>query len=104
MVLRTFFRMSRIRSELAHLKTFIFDCDGVLWRGNEKLPHVANFMKLLRAENKNVFFVTNNSTKTRSQYVSKFGKHDIQGRDSRTLKGHTMSVGIGLSLCQSMKT
>ena len=77
--------MSRIRSELAHLKTFIFDCDGVLWRGNEKLPHVANFMKLLRAENKNVFFVTNNSTKTRSQYVSKFGRHDIQGRDSRTV-------------------
>jgi ribonucleotide monophosphatase NagD (HAD superfamily) len=59
--------MSRIRSELAHLKTFIFDCDGVLWRGNEKLPHVANFMKLLREENKNVFFVTNNSTKTPSQ-------------------------------------
>ncbi|CAE7821303.1 PGLP1B [Symbiodinium microadriaticum] len=51
---------------------FIFDCDGVLWRGNSVIPGACNVIAKLKQLNKAVFFFTNNSTKSRSQYVSKF--------------------------------
>jgi len=56
---------------------FLFDCDGVLWRGAELLPGSARTLALLRARGKRVFFVTNNSSKSRAEYVNKFTKLKI---------------------------
>lgn len=56
---------------------FLFDCDGVLWRGAELLPGSARTLALLRARGKRVFFVTNNSSKSRAEYVNKFTKLNI---------------------------
>ncbi|KAG1140411.1 hypothetical protein G6F37_001774 [Rhizopus arrhizus] len=51
---------------------FLFDCDGVLWEGNNMFEGVAESMKLLREKGKHVCFVTNNSTKSRASYLKKF--------------------------------
>lgn len=51
---------------------FLFDCDGVIWQGGELLPHVAETLAMLRARGKRLVFVTNNSRKSRRQYVAKF--------------------------------
>ncbi len=53
---------------------FFFDCDGVLWRGAELLPGSARTLARLRAHGKRLFFVTNNSSKSRAQYLDKFTK------------------------------
>lgn len=52
--------------------TFLFDCDGVLWRGSDLLPYVPETLDMLRSKGKQLVFVTNNSTKSRKQYVNKF--------------------------------
>ena len=52
--------------------SFLFDCDGVLWRGNTLLPGADRVIKKLTELNKIIIFVTNNSSKSRSQYLSKF--------------------------------
>lgn len=54
--------------------TYIFDCDGVLWLGNNPIPGAVRMVKSLKAIGKNVFFITNNSTKSRAQYMDKFEK------------------------------
>ena len=51
--------------------TFLLDCDGVLWRASEGVAGVAETISLLRNEGRRVFFVTNNSTKSRDEYVAK---------------------------------
>ncbi|GAA5804362.1 HAD-like domain-containing protein [Helicostylum pulchrum] len=51
---------------------FLFDCDGVLWEGTNTFDGVAESMTLLREKGKRVFFVTNNSTKSRSSFLKKF--------------------------------
>jgi len=50
----------------------IFDCDGVIWRGDSLIDKVPAVLERLRALGKRIFFVTNNSTKSRKGYLKKF--------------------------------
>eukprot|EP00898_Chlorokybus_atmophyticus_P006471 jgi/Chlat1/6825/Chrsp51S06515 len=54
------------------VKTFIFDCDGVIWKGDVLIEGVPETLDMLRRMGKKLIFVTNNSTKSRKQYLSKF--------------------------------
>lgn len=42
------------------MKCFIFDCDGVIWRGDCVIPGVPETLAFLRSQGKQLFFVTNN--------------------------------------------
>jgi phosphoglycolate phosphatase len=53
---------------------FIFDCDGVVWRGDSLIEGVSETIDLLRSLGKKLYFVTNNSTKSREGYLGKFTK------------------------------
>jgi len=57
---------------LGSVDIFIFDCDGVIWRGDSLIPGIDKVLASLRAQGKKMFFVTNNSTKSRAGYKSKF--------------------------------
>ncbi|EPX72468.1 4-nitrophenylphosphatase [Schizosaccharomyces octosporus yFS286] len=59
---------------------FLFDCDGVLWSGNEPLPGVKDTMELLRSSGKQIIFVSNNSTKSREDYMKKINAHEIEAK------------------------
>ncbi|XP_078670202.1 glycerol-3-phosphate phosphatase-like [Branchiostoma floridae x Branchiostoma belcheri] len=56
---------------LSNIDTVLTDCDGVLWQGTEALPGAAKTIAKLREMGKRIFFVTNNSTKSRLSYVEK---------------------------------
>merc|ERR1711943_179041 len=53
-------------------KTFIFDCDGVIWKGDSLIEGVPETIAMLREMGKRLIFVTNNSTKSRAGYLKKF--------------------------------
>jgi len=53
-------------------KCFIFDCDGVIWKGDKVIDGVPETLDLLRSLGKRLFFITNNSTKSRAGYLKKF--------------------------------
>jgi len=48
------------------------DCDGVLWTSDSVIPGGPSAIDKLKAMGKKVFFVTNNSNKSRKEYVQKF--------------------------------
>ncbi|KAL4185769.1 hypothetical protein AMTRI_Chr10g232320 [Amborella trichopoda] len=51
---------------------FLFDCDGVIWKGDTLIDGVPETLEMLRSKGKKLVFVTNNSTKSRKQYAKKF--------------------------------
>ncbi|XP_050697500.1 glycerol-3-phosphate phosphatase-like isoform X1 [Eriocheir sinensis] len=51
--------------------TVLTDCDGVIWRGDELVGRSNQTLNTLQAMGKKVFYVTNNSTKSRDEYVAK---------------------------------
>ncbi|CAL1688608.1 unnamed protein product [Lasius platythorax] len=56
---------------LKSFDTVLTDCDGVLWMHMTPLPNSSDVMNLFRKFGKRVFYVTNNSTKTRDDLVEK---------------------------------
>uniref|UniRef100_A0A7S0SPZ5 Phosphoglycolate phosphatase n=1 Tax=Mantoniella antarctica TaxID=81844 RepID=A0A7S0SPZ5_9CHLO len=61
----------------ADIDCVVLDCDGVIWQGNTLLPGVRESIQLLRDMGKRLVFVTNNSNKSRKQYVHKFEQFGI---------------------------
>lgn len=51
---------------------FVFDCDGVIWKGDVCLEVSFSTLNKLKELNKNIFFITNNSAKSRKEYHQKF--------------------------------
>ncbi|KAI9526768.1 hypothetical protein NQZ68_036120 [Dissostichus eleginoides] len=60
-----------VKPVLDSVDSVLFDCDGVIWRGDQAIPGASQVINLLKESGKKVFFVTNNSTKTRKMYVEK---------------------------------
>ena len=57
--------------DLGDISSFLFDCDGVLFRGSEVVPGAPEVLARLRSNQKRLFFVTNNATKSRADNVAK---------------------------------
>jgi ribonucleotide monophosphatase NagD (HAD superfamily) len=52
---------------------FLFDCDGVLWRGGDGLlPGTMQTLDLLNSMGKHIIYVTNNAAKSRAAYAKRF--------------------------------
>ncbi|KAI8146307.1 HAD-like domain-containing protein [Fennellomyces sp. T-0311] len=66
------------RDFLDRYDNFLFDCDGVLWEGTKLIPGVDKAMEELRKRGKKVYFVTNNSTKSRTSFLKKFQGFNMQ--------------------------
>lgn len=65
---------SEARKFLDDHDVFIFDLDGCLYDGNITFDGVGSLLKRLYDEHKDVWCFTNNSSKTRQQYVDKVTK------------------------------
>ncbi|MCE5314727.1 MAG: HAD-IIA family hydrolase [Armatimonadota bacterium] len=57
--------------------TYVFDLDGVIYRGLEPQPHAKEVLATLRSRGHAVRFYTNNAAKSRQSYVSKLEKMGI---------------------------
>jgi len=60
-----------------HLLTYVFDLDGVIYRGTEPQPHAREVLLSLRDQGHTVRFYTNNSAHSRHAYASKLASLDI---------------------------
>lgn len=69
----------RAQALLADVDTLLFDCDGVLWRGETAVPGAPEALKALRARGKRLGFITNNSSKTRQAYAEKLRRLGFGG-------------------------
>jgi 4-nitrophenyl phosphatase len=75
--------------ELAGITHLIIDMDGVLYRGDEPMPQLGEFMAFLRRRPIPFIMATNNSTKTPQQYVDKLARMGVQ-----VLPGEVLTSGV----------
>lgn len=82
------------RELLSRYDTFLFDCDGVIWIGDELLPSVKETLQLLQKEGKTSIFVSNNSTKARTDYVKKLASFGIENIELSHIINSAYSTAI----------
>ncbi|XP_044764325.1 glycerol-3-phosphate phosphatase-like [Coccinella septempunctata] len=58
-----------VKRFLDSFDTVVTDCDGVLWIMGNAIPGSAEVLQKLRDLGKRIFYVTNNSTKTRNEFL-----------------------------------
>uniref|UniRef100_A0A8W7PWH6 4-nitrophenylphosphatase n=1 Tax=Anopheles coluzzii TaxID=1518534 RepID=A0A8W7PWH6_ANOCL len=77
---------AEIKQWLDSFDTVLTDCDGVIWVDNNPLPGAPEVINRFIANGKKLFFVTNNSTKTRPEFVEKAVK-----------LGFNVTISVGFS-------
>jgi 4-nitrophenyl phosphatase len=75
---------------------FLLDCDGVLWSGDHVFEGIPETIAYLRSQGKRTVFVTNNSTKSRAEYLKKLKGANIPC-DVEDVFGSSYSAAIYIS-------
>ena len=57
--------------DLSKIKVFLFDMDGTLNMGEEPLEGVMETLRFLTDHGRKVYFVTNNSSRSKYDYLEK---------------------------------
>ncbi|MFX0091398.1 MAG: HAD-IIA family hydrolase [Candidatus Hodarchaeota archaeon] len=68
----------KLISNLERKNLFLFDCDGVLWRGETPIPTAQKILAQLRTLGKKIGYITNNSSKSREKYKSRLEEIGFQ--------------------------
>ena len=85
--------------------TYLFDCDGVLWKNDHitPLPNVAESIKKLQKLDKNIIYVTNNSNVSRRDLADKFKKHGFES-PLQNIFGNAYAAAVYLKDIATRKT
>ncbi|XP_057254080.1 glycerol-3-phosphate phosphatase isoform X2 [Pezoporus wallicus] len=75
------------RAVLDAADTLLFDCDGVLWRGEAAVSGAAAALGRLAAAGKRLCYVTNNSSRTRAAYTEKLRRLGFPPAELRNVFG-----------------
>ncbi|XP_077482424.1 glycerol-3-phosphate phosphatase [Stigmatopora argus] len=85
---------------LDSVDSVLFDCDGVIWRGDQAVPGAPRVIELLKEAGKKVFFVTNNSSKTRKMYVDKMSTLGFDAKEDEVFGTAYCSAMYLKTVCQ----
>lgn len=84
---------------LSSPSVYVFDLDGVMYLGDTAIPYAAEAVRRLNDANKSVYFLTNNSGRTRISYQQKL--KDVNGIDVPVESIFTSAYATALYLKQS---
>lgn len=77
------------RHRLREAEAFVFDMDGVLYRGGHLLPGVSDVLNALEIRERRYIFATNNSMASPDEYVAKLANMGISVRPETILTSGT---------------
>lgn len=80
---------------LSGMELVILDLDGVIYRGSQLLPHAVEAVKRMQDSGRAVYFLTNNSTRTRKSYVERLARLGI-ATDERHLMTSAYATALYL--------
>ncbi|MDX9864056.1 MAG: HAD-IIA family hydrolase [Anaerolineaceae bacterium] len=69
--------------KLNAIRCYLLDMDGTIYLGEQLLPGALDFLDLLRQRGIQYYFLTNNSSRSKTQYVEKLARLGIQTSEER---------------------
>jgi HAD superfamily hydrolase (TIGR01450 family) len=68
--------------DLTRIRHFVLDLDGTLYRGSQLFPQTLPFLAQLRQRGIGYTFLTNNTSRSKSDYVAKLAKLGVEASES----------------------
>ncbi|KAM7453120.1 hypothetical protein BLSTO_06137 [Blastocystis sp. subtype 1] len=62
---------------LVKMKVFMFDCDGVLWRGKTPIRGAVETLNYLRDHGKSIYYCTNSSARSRADTLDRLKSYGV---------------------------
>lgn len=88
--------MTEFPSATPEASVYVFDLDGVMYLGDTAIPYAAEAVTRLRGQGRQVFFLTNNSGRTRADYREKLDR--VNGLDVPETQIFTSAYATALYL------
>ena len=85
--------------EVQKLTAFIFDLDGVVWRGDSPVSGVPEAIMQLKAAGKTCLYCTNNASKKPSDYVEKLASMGVEATEEEIM---TSAVATAIYLASQL--
>jgi len=73
--------MHQINKEFSNIKALGIDLDGVVYSGNLLIPHAKESIDTFRALGKSIYFITNNSGKSRLEIANKLNNLGVRASE-----------------------
>ena len=86
-------------TELRNKKAFICDMDGVIYHGNQLIPHVKEFLDWLEKNEKNYLFLTNGSGRSPRELAQKLGRLGLNVDESHFYTSAQATASFLASQC-----
>ncbi len=74
---------SGLDEKLENIDNVLLDLDGTVYVGNRVVDGVADVIRKLRGKGKNIYFFSNNSSKTKPEYVARLAKLGIEAQEAQ---------------------
>jgi len=79
---------------LSRVSTFIFDLDGVIWRGESAIEGAAASVERLKQLGKRCFYATNNSSRAPLWFIERLGSMSIHARVEEVVTSATATASF----------
>ena len=74
-----------LQTQMRRVQAVLLDMDGVIYRGDELLSGVLEFLDYVESSGRHILYVTNNATRTPAMFVDKLQAMDITAREDQIL-------------------
>jgi 4-nitrophenyl phosphatase len=78
--------------DLAQIKNFLIDGDGVLWRGDRAIPGLDHFFDVIKSRGISWALLTNNNTRTVGEYLAKLAGFGIEAEAGQIFSSSTATA------------
>ena len=85
--------------QLEQIKIYLLDMDGTFYLGNRIFDWSYSFLDKLAEQNKDFYFLTNNSSNSRERYVAVSYTHLCCGKGKSPFKGKPRKEPAGAGGC-----
>ena len=93
-------KMKQNLTELRNKKAFICDMDGVIYHGNQLIPHVKEFIDWLEKNDKNYLFLTNGSGRSPRELAQKLDRLGLKVDESHFYTSAQATASFLASQCE----
>jgi 4-nitrophenyl phosphatase len=79
-------KITNMKEIIKKYDNYIFDMDGIIWKGDQFFTNTINFIKELKSiESKKIFFLTNSTFSTREDLLIKLKKGNLELENSNSI-------------------